>query len=214
MKKIAIVEPHFDDAWLNLGGRILKNSQNSYIIITISDHPSNDFNGLTIIKEKLKLNMDLVFLGYKSLGFDDPTIKEAEEKYGTKNHKDIFLKMNGLKDFSKIRGEIKNAAGDSEVIFWPLGIKHPQHILMDFMNPFESPNYYREFPYYFYPDQKDVIDKKAKGLKKVVVDILDVFEKKKKLFALSYEDQKFLLDLKISGKNFSQMKEEVFWEKA
>lgn len=36
MKKIVIIEPHYDDAWINLGGFILKNPKVRFKVVSVS----------------------------------------------------------------------------------------------------------------------------------------------------------------------------------
>lgn len=212
IKKVLIFEPHYDDAWLNLGGFILLNPQYEYKIVTISDHPTNHKNGTAKLNRHLKSSISHDFLRYKSLGFNDSTLFELEKKYETENHDEIFLKINGLTDFSNVTKEIKSVSKGYDAIFWPLGLKHPQHIVMDKLNPFHAFNYYREFPYHLYKDQKKIIASKTKNLKKIEIDISKVINRKIEYFKECYPEQVFLLDLFIGGTYFTEIKCELFWE--
>lgn len=211
MEKALIIEPHFDDAWINLGGYILLHPECEFFILTISSHPSNYNNGTDILKGILG-NISGNFLGYKSLGFDDPTIHAMENKYNTLDQEKIFLKMNELESFAIIKNEIKNYASDFENIFWPLGMKHPQHILMDKMNPFKKCFYYREYPYFFYKDQEKVRENLVEKKEEVIVDISTVIGNKMSIINHAYSKQKFILDLNVDNVTLKELNTEVFWE--
>ena len=210
MKKALIIEPHFDDAWINLGGYILLHPECEFFILTISDHPSNYNNGTDILKGILE-NISGDFLGYKSLGFDDPTIHAMEKKYNTLNHEKIFLKMNELKSFTIIKNKIECYASGFKNVFWPLGMKHPQHILLNKMNPFKKCFYYREYPYSFYKDQEKHRENLVKNKEEIVVDISSVIKNKISIINCAYNKQNFILDLNINGVKLKELHTEVFW---
>ena len=212
MEKALIIEPHFDDAWINLGGYILLHPKCEFFILTISDHSSNYNNGTDILKGIFE-TISGDFLGYKSIGFDDSTIHAMEKKYNTIDHEKIFLKMNKLESFAIIKNKIESCASGFKNIFWPLGMKHPQHILMNKMNPFKKCFYYREYPYFFYEDQEKVRKNLVENKEEVVIDISSVIESKISIINRAYNKQNFIFDLNVDNVKLEELNTEVFWKK-
>lgn len=209
---ILVVEPHFDDAWINLGGLILSWEVHNVFVLTLSQYATNNENGTDKLREYLP-NVDGAFLGYQSLGFDDPHQRHLEKVFQESRYPELFLKMNELDSFDEVRRGIRQFGEGRDVVFWPLGMKHPQHVLMHEMNPFDDFCYYREFPYYFYEDQQGHADRLTSGWTKQVVDISEVVERKIRLLNMAYPSQGFILDLSINGVALSGLKNEVFWKK-
>lgn len=210
---ILIVEPHFDDAWINLGGYILLHPENRIFILTLSDYVDNNKNGTELLSNILS-NVEGKFLGYKSLGFDDSYMEKMQNDYKEKDHCKLFLKINNLTSLTTIKKEIKKYADGKDLIFWPLGLKHPQHIIMDQINPFASFCYYREYPYFFYEDQKNTLARKVKGLMEKNTDITKVNNIKKSFFNFAYKEQFFIYNLNINGKKLEDVKNETYWNVA
>lgn len=207
---IFIVEPHFDDAWINLGGFMLLNPQHQFFILTLSDYPTNNTNGTNYLNFSFP-NIKGEFLGYKSLGFNDPWMKEIEETYKGMDYGKMFLSINNLASCDPIKEKILGFYQDKDVVLWPMGLKHPQHIVMETLNPFKKYYMYREYPYFFYPDQKEIAEKMVNGKKKNVIDITKVLEKKIKIFNTTYPEQTFIMNLAINGVELSKVNDEIIW---
>ena len=207
--RILIVEPHFDDAWVNIGGYILLHPKDEFTILTLSHYPTN--NTAPHLQKYVPNVITEVHLDYKSLGFEDAHMKALEKQYPRLDHPQLFLMLNELKNFNDIKKKISNLAIGQDLVFWPLGMKHPQHLVMHHINPFPAPNYYREFPYFFYADQRSSGVSLTKGKKEVAIDIIRVLSMKIELFQIAYQEQQFLLDLSVGGVHLSKLSNEVFW---
>ncbi|MFT4304517.1 MAG: hypothetical protein ACMXX8_00350 [Candidatus Woesearchaeota archaeon] len=215
MKKITIIEPHYDDAWINLGGFILNNLNSKIQIITLTQNPSND----SFEKEKLlKLspNISHVSLNFISLGFDnDYYEKYYRSKIMHNDDLDLFLKLNKIKNLDLIINTLEELVKEQDEIYFPMSLKHPQHLLSRYMIPKTKCKFYiyREYPYYFYESEKNNILNFNNLIKdEIKIDITNIKEKKYLLFKEFYPLQKFILDLKISGKKLEDIDDEMFWE--
>jgi hypothetical protein len=51
--KIAIIEPHYDDAWINLGGYILKNPEIDFYIVSLCKDYLNSANATKLLSDLL-----------------------------------------------------------------------------------------------------------------------------------------------------------------
>ena len=211
-KKVIIVEPHFDDAWLDLGGYILLNKSKSFFLLTLSDHPTNKEDGTKILSRYLP-NLSGRFLGYKSLGFDDDSLDNLIKKYHTEDYEELFSRLNRKSSLDSIARDIESNCSEFDTVFWPLGLKHPQHILMDKLRlQREGIVLYREYPYFLYEDQKHLLEEKTAGKQEKAVDIKEVMDIKIDLFKKAYPRQSFILSLGIGGKDLKDIKKEVYWE--
>ncbi len=185
--------------------------EQQFFILTLSDYISNNTSGVNVLSKHFS-NVQGAFLGYKSLGFEDNYMSSLRQKNSNLSDEDLFLKINDATSFNDISLRIGHLQNRFDIIFWPLGLKHPQHILMNKINPFNTCYYYREFPYYFYEDQKYVIEESTKTKTKSLFDISSVLETKIEIFKEAYPNQVFILDLNIEGVSLSKLNSEVFWK--
>lgn len=210
MPKILIVEPHFDDAWINLGGFMLLNPDWYYKIVTLSDYATNYINGVDVLRKYIP-RLDHEFLGYSSLGFDDPYMHPIQQDNPNTDPLHIFMKINNLTSLSVVQERILEASTEMDEVFWPLGIKHPQHIVMTYINPFHICTFYREFPYHFYPEQEKEISHRLQGMQCTKIDVTSVLSKKLYIFKKAYPSQKFIFNLSIGGIRILNLTKEVIW---
>jgi len=195
MKKITIIEPHYDDAWINLGGFILNNLNSKIQIITLTSHFS---------------------LNFISLGFDnDYYEKYYRSKIMHSDDLDLFLKLNKIRNLDLIINTLEELVKEQDEIYFPMSLKHPQHLLSRYMIPKTKCKFYiyREYPYYFYESEKNNIFNFNNLIKdEIKIDITKLKERKYLLFKEFYPLQKFILDLKILGKKLEDINDEMFWE--
>ncbi|MEW5766916.1 MAG: hypothetical protein AB1797_04725 [bacterium] len=214
-----IIEPHYDDAWVNLGGAILKNPALDFTILSISEHKGNNLNETKKLEDTLP-NVKTKALKYKTLlwGLEAPK----------SNWKDLFCELNGLKNYSEFEEKVRQEVKGYDLVLLPLGVKHPQHILISEIDLPGKVKYYREFPYFFPEKIKSVVEcipwiKKKLGHQREVfnkikdnwaeeIDITDFVEKKLQIFEEVYKSQLFLSRLDKKGYNLRSLKTEVLYE--
>lgn len=209
--KYTIVEPHFDDAWINLGGYVLMHPEIEFAFVTVSDYPTNNKDGTAKLARFLP-NVTGTFLGYASLGFDDEHMYKMRADHPGKSDSEIFLAINGLSDMVEVSSRIADSCRGSSKVFWPMGLKHPQHILMRAMLPSSGYLQYREYPYFFYPDQTAYKKDLIRGKRRTDVDISEVLDRKLDLFGRCYVEQAFLATLDIGGTTLPGLSHESYWD--
>jgi len=187
MKTIAIVEPHYDDAWINLGGLILQNPKVNFKIISISYNKCNSKNETKLL-EKFLPNVktkDLHYLGVH-WNFINRIKPENYEKY--------FLKINKINSLQEVSLRIMKECEGAEIVLMPMGKLHPQHIVVAKIKlPFPT-KYYVEWPYFY--EEKDA-EKIIKTYARVEeIDISSVIDKKINIFRSVYKSQLDLLEMK------------------
>jgi hypothetical protein len=144
-KNIAIVEPHYDDAWINLGGFILKNPDRNFTIISACYDAPNKLNETKHL-EKFLPNVKTKSLQYKGIHYD------LRKKLKIDEYKNFFCKLNKLDDYSKFENHLAEELRRFDLVLLPLGFDslghHPQHLLISKLN-ISNCLYYSEFPYNF-----------------------------------------------------------------
>jgi len=189
MKTVAIVEPHYDDAWINLGGLIIRNPETSFKIISVSYNKCNSKNETKLLQKFLPnvITKDLHYLGIH-WNFIKRIKPENYEKY--------FLKINKIKSLQEVSSRIiKECEGEGvEMVLMPMGKLHPQHtVVAKIKLPFPV-KYYVEWPYFY--EEKGAL-KTLKTLAKVEeINISSVINKKINIFSSVYKSQRDLLEMK------------------
>lgn len=186
------------------------NPQHTFSILTLSSYPTNEDDGTKRLASLLP-NVKGFSLPYLSLGYRDRFRLTFERRYGIRTSLKLFLRQNTLPSLTPLRKEIQVAALSADVVFWPLGLKHPQHQLSRLLQPPISCVYYREFPYYFFRDQRLNIRRYVTGLQCLTLDIRSVLERKLELFRICYQEQQFLLSFAVDGHELDSLKHEVAW---
>ena len=186
------------------------NPQHTFSILTLSSHPTNEDNGTKRLASYLS-NVTGRSLPYLSLGYRDRYRLTFERRYGIRTSLKLFLRQNALQSLTPLREEIQFAALFADVVFWPLGLKHPQHQLCRLLKPSTDCVYYREFPYYFFRDQRLNIRRYVAGLEFLTLDIRSVLKQKLELFRICYKKQQFLLSFAVDGNELDSLEYEVAW---
>lgn len=219
-KKIMIIEPHYDDAWVNLGGTILKNPGLDFTILSVSESNGNNLNETEELEDILP-NVKTMALRYKTLPWGLETPKS--------NWKDLFCELNSLNNYSEFEEKVRQEAeGGYDLVLLPLGVKHPQHILISEIDLPVKVKYYREFPYFFPERIKSVVEcipwiRKKLGHQREVfnkikdkwaeeIDMTDFVEKKLQIFEEVYQSQLFLSKTDKKGYTLRSLKTEVLYE--
>jgi len=203
-KKIAIVEPHYDDAWLNLGGFILLHPQYEFCIISIAEDKKNRLNETEKLS-KLLPNVQTFALHFQGIPWDfQGSGEEAIRKFCVKNS------LNSLDDLIEPLEPL--IAGCDEVIL-PLGMEHPQHYIVSQI-PLQKSNaivaFYREFPYFFPPRlsafkgkflaiqnklyHAKTLKKRLCGLKAKKISIKSCLKQKLEILKDVYQSQSLLIN--------------------
>ncbi len=212
--KIAIIEPHYDDCWLNVGGLMLSNPQHEYRVITITkdDKWENNVNNTKRLSKYIS-HFESVEFRYDSLDVNMEKVKQQMEKAGAKSLEDLFTKRNDLTNHDECIERTKEATQGYDAVLLPLGINHPMHILMRKWT-FETPTLrYQEYPYAYYEEEASNLGELTKGMQRFDYDISKVIEEKERIFREIYASEIFVLDLPECSRHLSDLDKEFFYSK-
>jgi hypothetical protein len=139
-KQILLIEPHSDDAWLNLGGFILKNKEESDITV------------VTVFKDKDKPNFTKILadkVGFKH--YDLGLINMEREDFKTKETiREKFYQLNKI-NYNTILTLIVKKIGQKKLhnseMYIPMGRRDANHNIVSTICGADY--YYREIPYYW-----------------------------------------------------------------
>ena len=185
MKKIAIIEPHYDDAWINLGGYILKNRDVHFKIVSVSYDGLNNKNETQQLANLLP-NVETKALKFRGVHWN------LIHKIKKENYIRYFLKINKLQSLEQASSVIEENCADTDLVLRPLGTLHPQHMVVSYLKIDLPVKYYVEWPYCY--EEKGYIDKHIEHAK--IIDISDVIKKKIEIFSKVYKTQLDLLEMK------------------
>ncbi len=220
-RPIAILEPHYDDAWLNLGGAILLHPHLRFRIISISENPKNDLNETQYLSEVLP-NVETAALRLRGIPWSfRGTLEEAIKE---------FCRMNELAGLKELGQRIDALVADCREIILPLGLEHAQHDIVSRIpcHSVEHVSFYREFPYFFPYFSTRAIGNSIKSVKNKLVhvfslwkkikklnvqriDIQSSLEKKIQLFKEVYTSQSFLLRTRRGSVTLLSMDDEILF---
>lgn len=184
-KNITVVEPHYDDAWINLGGFILNNPEIKFKIISVS------YDGVNKNYETQKLSEILPNVETKALKFRG-IHWNLIHRIKKENYMRYFLKINKLESLEEVAVHIKENCAGADVVLMPLGTLHPQHVVVGNIKIDLSVERYIEWPYCY--EKKGYFDKYMKHAE--IIDTSGVIEKKIEIFSQVYKTQLDLLEMK------------------
>lgn len=185
MEKIAIMEPHYDDAWINLGGYILKNPNVHFKIVSVSYDGLNNRNETQQLANLLP-NVETKALKFRGVHWN------LIHKIKKENYIHYFLKINKLQSLGQVSSVIEENCAGADLVLRPLGTLHPQHVVVSHIKIDLPVKYYVEWPYCY--EEKRYIDKYMEHAE--VIEISDVIKKKIEIFSQVYKTQLDLLEMK------------------
>jgi hypothetical protein len=219
---IAILEPHYDDAWLNLGGAMLMHPEQRFLIISICMDEKNYANETRKLSQVFS-NIETIELGLHGITYSfRGTLKEAI---------DTFCKTNRLSGLPELGCRIDEVVNDCHEIFLPLGLEHPQHAIVSQipLSNQSAVSFYREFPYFFSRPLADysslfaalkgrvaharTVLSKTYNLRAQRINIRSCHEHKINVFKEIYQSQHFLLTLRRGNVNFGSLKDEIIFRR-
>ena len=219
LKKVAIIEPHYDDAWINLGGVILNHPEIKFKIISVSEDESNNKNETKKL-EQLFPNIETQSLKLQGI--------KLGSKIPPKKRKEEFCKINNFKNFEELTKKIEQTTRGFDLVLLPLGLSHPQHTVVSDIKLSKKMLYYGEFPYFFPSRIRDwrnfsiyfrskwqhyrLAYSKIKNKEKIIADISNSLKKKLEIFKQVYRTQLLILDLDKYQYKLSELKEEVLYK--
>jgi len=183
-KRITIVEPHYDDAWINLGGYILKHPEIDFKIISVS------YDGFNKAYETQKLSNLLPNVKTKALKFRG-IHWNLIHRIKRENYVRYFLKVNKLEFLSDVSKIIEDECKDQDLVIMPLGTLHPQHVVVSSLSLKLPTKCYIEWPYCY----EDVGYFDNLMPRADVIDISDVINRKVEIFSQVYKTQIDLLEM-------------------
>lgn len=183
-KNITIIEPHYDDAWINLGGYMLKHPEISFKIISIS------YDGFNKAYETEKLSSLLPNVKTKALKFRG-IHWNLIHRIKSENYISYFLKTNKLESLLDLSEIIETECKDQDLVLMPLGTLHPQHVVVSNLKLNLPTKCYIEWPYCY--EELGYFDKFMPEAE--VIDITGVIERKIEIFSKVYGTQIDLLEM-------------------
>jgi hypothetical protein len=190
--KIAIIEPHYDDAWINLGGYILKNPEIDFYIVSLCKDYLNSANATKLLSDLLP-NVQTKALALNGISWG------ARNRLSLMELDDYFLKLNKNISFRRkystidqVNDLIANEIHHCDRVLLPLGGAHPQHIITSRFKFDQETDYYYEFPYFYSNCSLENISHSEQTR----IDITDVFERKIQIFKDVYRSQIKMLLIK------------------
>ena len=156
-EKVLIVEPHNDDAFLSLGGTILKHGMTNFTIASVIQNNACGSKRIASLLENFK-NLQL---GFENIHNGDSTKLFFEKNHLTKKqfeNKLLLLSRN----FDKV--------------LLPVGLYHPAHLLF---SEIKIPSMrYLDLPYADFREEKRIVRKYSCGKEKISINIVDFVERK------------------------------------
>jgi hypothetical protein len=183
-RNITIIEPHYDDAWINLGGYILKHPEIGFKIISIS------YDGFNKAYETQKLANLLPNVETKALklrGIHWNLIHRIKRE----NYLRYFLKVNKLESLSDLSKIIEGECKNEDLILMPLGTLHPQHVVVSSLKLNLPIKHYIEWPYCY--EEPGYFDKFMSSAE--TIDVSDVIGRKIEIFSQVYKTQIDILEM-------------------
>jgi hypothetical protein len=192
-ERVLIVEPHNDDAWLSLGGTMLKHKGTKFTILSIVGN--NDLGSSKLrnyAKNVVSIQMKMLNAG----------LAETPQNFFEKNKTTR----------ARIEKKIIQIGKKFDKIILPLGLWHPTHKAVGKLG-IPNASYYGELPYIFFRGKRREYLSARKGLLMHQIDMGEFAKEKveiaKKCFGADARDF-----LTIGpGKRVSQVKTEIIFEK-
>jgi len=223
-RNIAIIEPHYDDAWLNLGGFIILHPQYRFRIISIAENKKNKINETKNLS-KLFPNVYTFALHFWGVpwSFQGSLEKAIKE----------FCVKNSLTDLNDLLRFLEPLVVDCDEVILPLGMEHPQHYIVSQI-PLQKINitvaFYREFPYFFPPrlsafdgilpairnklHHVKALKQRLQGLRAKRILIESCLKQKLEVLSSVYQSQSFLFNVRRGFRgsiSISSLKDEVIF---
>lgn len=116
--KVAIIEPHYDDCWLNVGGFMLRNTQHDYRVITISkdDNWGNNVNNTRKLAKYIP-NFQSFEFKYDSLDVNSRRVKQQMQRSGARSLDELFSKMNQLSTEDEVLEKAREYVQGYDAVF-------------------------------------------------------------------------------------------------
>ncbi|GIX49584.1 MAG: hypothetical protein KatS3mg131_3795 [Candidatus Tectimicrobiota bacterium] len=204
---IAILEPHYDDAWVNLGGTMLLRPQQRFRIVSVAEDAKNRHNRTQTLPQYVP-HVETVALRLRGIPWSfRGSLEEAVR---------LFCAQNRLSSLAALAERLWPYVADCEEVWLPMGLEHPQHAIVAQLLPIGGKRfaYYREFPYFFPSRIRDFrrfdvgfryklaharqLWRRLHGYRAEYVDVRRVREQKWHIFTLVYPEQASLLALRRS----------------
>ena len=194
MTDVAIVEPHYDDAWLSLGGTILIHPSVRFRIVSVSrDDEHNPIDRTRDLVDHVE-NLSAVALELEDLGWRRRDVMRRAKERGLDSPLALFLAENRL-DEAALAARILEATAGASLILMPLGLFHPMHDALAALDLRAPVGRYFEYPYGVFRGWQAALRERTEGLHERRVDVSEVAADKLRIFEAVYPDQRYVLDL-------------------
>ena len=122
-KNIAVLEPHYDDAWINVGGFMLKNPDKQFTIISCCFDGPNSLNETRFL-ERFLPNVKAKALLFRGIHYDD-RFKLSESEYSS-----FFVNLNNLPSYNNFEDVILEETKGFDIVLLPKGFKGKTHFFL------------------------------------------------------------------------------------
>jgi hypothetical protein len=219
-RPIAIVEPHYDDAWLNLGGAMLLHPQVRFRIVSIAEDEKNCANETQHLGTLLS-NVETVALRLQGIPWSFQGT--ADEAIGA------FCLVNRLNSLAELGRCVDALVADCREMILPLGLEHPQHGIVSRLpcSSVAHVSFYREFPYFFSSPIRnwrrciDAIKGKQAHVRSLWtkiwnlnarrIDIRPSLDEKVRIFAEVYRSQSLQLGMRRGAVSLQSLRDEMMF---
>ncbi|MFK7984886.1 MAG: hypothetical protein AB8I08_02570 [Sandaracinaceae bacterium] len=204
---VAIVEPHYDDAWLSLGGTILSQPEIGFFIVSVSRSPENQQHRTRALESELP-NVRTADLALEDLGWNRREVGRRRKEAGVADWRALFDLDNGL-TAGELEDRVVAAMPSSiEVVCLPLGLVHPMHDVLSRLALDRPTVRYFEYPYGYFTGWEAALTERTDGRPETRVDIGGVIAKKCALFDALYPEQRGVLSISRCTTRLDAMREE------
>lgn len=211
---IAIIEPHYDDAWLNAGGYILRHPEHSFFILSIARGKVWNTTGETAKLERRFSNIRTHDFSFSDLGWDVRKVRRRMVELGVQSPDALFARLNRFSSIEKLMRRISEYLTGCDALLLPLGLYHPLHQVISRFK-FQMPTAkYLEYPYAHVPANRKRLSSMCRGLSEVTVDISQVVKKKVQVFREVYASQRYVLDWPDCARSLESITSEQFFSSA
>lgn len=183
--RVAIVEPHYDDAWLNVGGTILLRPRDEFVIVSVTRG-----RRMNPVPTTARLEQILTNVVTRDLALDDPGWDAS--RASDQSALAALARANGLVP-ADIASRVAAAIGTCDRVWLPLGMGHPTHeAVAELVLPWPTARYV-EYPYAYV--EAATLERRVRGRVRRDVDIRAALPRKLSIFEDVYASQRYVLSL-------------------
>lgn len=208
---VAVIEPHYDDAWLSLGGTMLTHPETGFFIVSVSRSAENPEPAPL---ETHLPNVATHDLSLVDLGWNRRAVGRRRKDAGVADWRALFDLENELHP-GELEARIEAALPPGiEWVCLPLGLVHPMHDVVSRLSFARPTLRYFEYPYGFFAGWEEALADRTAGLTEQRIDVAAVTERKRAMFETLYPGQRDVLSIARCSTPLEGMLEERVYGEA